>query len=90
MGNIVTWLESLLEFHHTAQHSYSLSSPSPTSSLTEALVSLTESLVSLVRVIKDLPSAMTIVEITVGIASYQIKGRQSVTRSCCLLTKASN
>jgi hypothetical protein len=61
LGNIITWLESLLESHHTAIL-FSIKS-SPTSSLTEALVSL-------VRVIKDLPSAMTIVETTVGIALH--------------------
>jgi hypothetical protein len=61
LRNIITWLESLLESHHTAMLFFIKSSPSS---------SLTEALVALMTVIKDLPSAMSLVEMTVGISLH--------------------
>jgi hypothetical protein len=65
LGNIVTWLESLLESHHTSILFAIKSSSSDSSS-----DSLVESLLCLLKVMKELPSAMNLAESTFGISMH--------------------
>jgi hypothetical protein len=64
LGNIVTWLESLLESHHTSIL-FAIKSSSASSS--DALV---ESLLCLLKAMKELPSAMNLAESTFGISMH--------------------
>lgn len=65
LGNIVTWLESLLESHHTSILFAIKSSSSSSSS-----DSLVQSLLCLVKAMKQLPSSMNLAESTFGMSMH--------------------
>ena len=63
LGNIVTWLESLLESHHTSIL-FAIKSSSSSSD------SLVQSLLCLLKAMKQLPSSMNLAESTFGISMH--------------------